>query len=65
MNTSLDNNLFVPVSKDHIKNDDVASDATMDNVTHANSIRDSPKIRRIPLKPIEQRPTDELINEKR
>lgn len=65
MNTSLDNNLIASISKDHVKNNDVIYDATMDNVTHTNSALDSPKILRIPLKPIEQRPTDELINEKK
>lgn len=50
---------------DQIKNSDVKSDRTTDDITHSNDLLNSPNFLRIPLKPIEQRPTDELINEKR
>ncbi|XP_055321230.1 anoctamin-5-like isoform X2 [Sitodiplosis mosellana] len=53
------------VNMDQVKsNSDVKADMTSDDVTHSNDIVNSPNFLRIPLKPIEQRPADELINEK-
>lgn len=53
------------VAKDQSKSNDVKSDMMTDDVTHSNDLLNSPNFLRIPLKPIEQRPADELINEKR
>lgn len=54
------------VNMDPVKrNCDVKSDMMTDDVMHSNDILNSSNFLRIPLKPIEQYPVDEFVNEKR
>lgn len=64
MDTSMNSNKKRS-TKDQMKSNDVKSDINSDDVTHANDLLNSPNFLRIPLKPIEHRQNDDLINEKR
>lgn len=66
MDTLLNDNWNEFASKDRVRSNDVNYDASMDDVVNTKNVQQgSPNYLRIPLKPMEQQLTGELINEKR